>query len=104
MTDSFTKTLALTAGTLLTDPAVLGPEFWEEAVQRWETDIMPNFTSEAHDTWTFRLPKASLQAVKPGSLQTHSLWLENGVLPLHRCVIPSDGCYLYQSLTAGKLL
>lgn len=80
MTDSFTKTLGLTAEALLTDPAVLGPEFWKAAVQKWETDILPGFGAEPRDTWTFPFPKALLQAVKPGALQTHSLWLENGVL------------------------
>ena len=98
MTDAFIKLLEDKAKMLLTDTVALDSLFWEQAVQRWETEIMPSMIPNGSQTWTFRLPVASLQATKTSASQIYSRWLEKGELPIFRYMAPFSPGHLYRSL------
>ncbi|KAI2607909.1 hypothetical protein GGR54DRAFT_395768 [Hypoxylon sp. NC1633] len=89
MTDSFINNLEGKAKMLLTDISALGTEFREDAVRRWETEIMPYMKPTAIETLALSLPTASRQAVTTKASQTHSRWLKAGKIPIYAAEISS---------------
>lgn len=85
LTDSFSKLLQDKAKTFFDDPAVLGTVFWQDAIRKWETKIMPEYDpAETNTVSTFPLSSTAIQAVTSRARQTHWRWVQGGAIPLYR--------------------